>query len=130
VASASKDIRTPNESMVIAPGQMASPFVSSSRSDGRLVVVASPTLVPGEERELDSAPITVGRSSANDIELQGDEFASARHARFEPRGDGVWIHDLGSTNGTFVNGVKLNAPRKLRVGDVVRVGETDLRYDR
>jgi predicted component of type VI protein secretion system len=130
VASASKDIRTPNESMVIAPGQMASPFVSSSRSDGRLVVVASPTLVPGEERELDSAPITVGRSSANDIELQGDEFASARHARFEPRGDGVWIHDLGSTNGTFVNGVKLNAPRKLRVGDVVRVGETDLRYER
>jgi predicted component of type VI protein secretion system len=130
VASASKDIRTPNESMVIAPGQMASPVVSSSRSDGRLVVVASPTLVPGEERELDSAPITVGRSSANDIELQGDDFASARHARFEPRADGVWIHDLGSTNGTFVNGVKLNAPRKLRVGDVVRVGETDLRYDR
>ena len=132
VASASRDIRTPNESMVIAPGQMASPVVASpsSRSEGTLVVVTSPTLTLGEEHQLDSAPFTVGRSSANDIELQGDEFASARHARFEPRGDGVWIHDLGSTNGTFVNGVKLNAPRKLRPGDVVRVGETDLRYDR
>jgi pSer/pThr/pTyr-binding forkhead associated (FHA) protein len=129
VASASKDIRTPNESMVIAPGQLASPVVTSTAAEGRLVVVTSPTLTPGEAREVDSAPITVGRSSANDIELHGDDFASARHARFEPRRDGVWIHDLGSTNGTFVNGVKLNAPRKLRVGDVVRVGETDLRYD-
>ena len=132
VASASRDIRTPNESMVIAPGQMASPVVSTpgSQSEGTLVVVTSPTLTPGEQHQLDSAAFLVGRSSANDIELQGDEFASARHARFEPRGDGVWIHDLGSTNGTFVNGVKLNAPRKLRPGDVVRVGETDLRYDR
>jgi FHA domain len=131
VASASRDIRSPNESMIVAPGQLASPVVSSSpRGGGRLVVVASPTLTLGEEHQLDSAPFTVGRSSANDVELRGDEFASARHARFEPRGEGVWINDLGSTNGTFVNGVKLNAPRKLRPGDVVRVGETDLRYDR
>jgi hypothetical protein len=130
VASASRDIRSPNESMIIAPGRMASPVVSPSPRSGRLIVVTSPTLTAGDEHQLDSAPFTVGRSSANDIELQGDEFASARHARFEPRGDGVWIHDLGSTNGTFVNGVKLNAPRKLRPGDVVRVGETDLRYDR
>jgi hypothetical protein len=130
VASASRDIRSPNESMIIAPGRMASPVVSPSPRSGRLTVVTSPTLTAGDEHQLDSAPFTVGRSSANDIELQGDEFASARHARFEPRGDGVWIHDLGSTNGTFVNGVKLNAPRKLRPGDVVRVGETDLRYDR
>jgi FHA domain len=131
VASASRDIRTPNESMIIVPGQAASPVVSPGpRSGGSLVVVTSPTLTPGDEHRLDSAPFTVGRASANDIELQGDEFASATHARFEPRGDGVWIHDLGSTNGTFVNGVKLNAPRKLRPGDVVRVGETDLRFDR
>jgi FHA domain len=130
VASASRDIRTPNESMVIAPGQLSSPVVAATAPGGRLVVAASPTLTLGEEHALDSAAFTVGRSSANDIELQGDDFASARHARFEPRGDGVWVHDLGSTNGTFVNGVKLNAPRKLRAGDVVRVGETELRYDR
>ena len=129
VASASKDIRTPNESMVIAPGQLASPVVTPTAGGGRLVVSSSPTLTPGEEHQLDSAAFTVGRSSANDVELQGDDFASARHARFEPRGDGVWVSDLGSTNGTFVNGVKLNAPRKLRSGDVVRVGETDLRYE-
>jgi FHA domain len=131
VATASRDIRNPNESMIVAPGRLASPVLTANgAAGGRLVVVTSPTLTPGDEHALDSAAFTVGRSSANDIELQGDDFASARHARFEPRSDGVWIHDLGSTNGTFVNGVKLHAPRKLRPGDVVRVGETDLRYDR
>jgi hypothetical protein len=131
VASASRDIRSPNESMIIAPGHAAGPVVAPAQAGGgRLVVVNSPTLPPGEEYELDSAAFTVGRSSANDIELTGDDFASSRHARFEPRSDGVWIHDLGSTNGTFVNGVRLQSPRRLRAGDVVRVGETDLRYDR
>jgi hypothetical protein len=131
VASASRDIRSPNESMIIAPGHAVGPVAApAAQRGGRLVVVTSPTLSKGEQYELDSAPFTVGRSSANDIELIGDDFASSRHARFEPRTDGVWIHDLGSTNGTFVNGVRLNAPRRLRAGDVVRVGETDLRFDR
>ena len=62
--------------------------------------------------------------------LVRDEFTSSRHARIEPRRDGVWIEDVGSTNGTFVNGVRLTAPRKLSSGDVIRVGETDLRFER
>jgi pSer/pThr/pTyr-binding forkhead associated (FHA) protein len=49
--------------------------------------------------------------------------------RFEPRRDGVYVHDLGSTNGTYVNGVRIDRSRKLAAGDVVRVGETDLRYE-
>jgi pSer/pThr/pTyr-binding forkhead associated (FHA) protein len=64
------------------------------------------------------------------VPIEQDEFASARHARFEPRRDGVWVQDRGSTNGTFVNGAQLERPRRLAAGDVVRVGETDLRYDR
>jgi pSer/pThr/pTyr-binding forkhead associated (FHA) protein len=47
----------------------------------------------------------------------------------EPRRDGVWVQDVGSTNGTFVNGMKLDGPRKLTPGDVIRVGETDLRFE-
>src|SRR5918993_1342677 len=81
------------------------------------------------ERTLDSAPVTLGRSSDNDMELGDDEFASAHHARVEPRRDGVWVEDVGSTNGTFVNGMKLDGPRKLTPGDVIRVGETDLRFE-
>jgi pSer/pThr/pTyr-binding forkhead associated (FHA) protein len=62
--------------------------------------------------------------------LVRDEFSSGRHARVEPRRDGVWIEDIGSTNGTFVNGVRLTTPRKLSPGDVIRIGETDLRFER
>jgi hypothetical protein len=128
VRSASKDIRVAQESFVLAPAEAAAAGLVP-RQPGGLVVLKSPTLRAGEKHVLDSTPLTVGRSAHNDIELRGDGFASAVHARFEPRRDGVWLEDAGSTNGTFVNGVKLAAPRRLTPGDVVRIGETDLRYD-
>jgi pSer/pThr/pTyr-binding forkhead associated (FHA) protein len=73
--------------------------------------------------------VTIGRSPQNVVSIDGDEFASARHARVEPRRDGVWVSDLGSTNGTYVNGIRIDRPRKLVNGDVVRAGETELRYE-
>jgi pSer/pThr/pTyr-binding forkhead associated (FHA) protein len=96
---------------------------------GRLVVVKSPDLDVGEDYGLDSAQLTIGRGGQNDIPIRTDEYASARHARFEPRQDGVWVQDLGSTNGTYLNGARLDHPRRLAEGDIVRVGETDLRYE-
>ena len=63
--------------------------------------------------ELDSAAVTVGRGHANDIPLD-DEFASTQHARVEPRRDGVWLEDVGSTNGTAVNGVRSRSPASSR----------------
>ena len=73
--------------------------------------------------------ISIGRGGPNDVRLDGDDYASANHARVEPRRDGVWIEDVGSTNGTFVNGVRLSRARKLAAGDLVRVGGTDLRFE-
>jgi pSer/pThr/pTyr-binding forkhead associated (FHA) protein len=96
---------------------------------GRLVVVRSPDLSEGEDFELNSAQLTIGRGNQNDIAIGTDEYASARHARFEPRQDGVWVQDLGSTNGTYLNGTRLDRPRRLSRGDIVRVGETDLRFE-
>ncbi|HVM56015.1 MAG TPA: FHA domain-containing protein [Gaiellaceae bacterium] len=95
----------------------------------RLVVERSPVLRPGSELELDSTSFTVGRSFENDVSIDGDEFASARHLRVEPRRDGVWVQDLGSTNGTYVNGERIEEPRRLERGDVVAVGATELRYE-
>ncbi|MES1248605.1 MAG: FHA domain-containing protein, partial [Actinomycetota bacterium] len=96
---------------------------------GRLVVMASPVLDEGEEYDVDAAAVTVGRAASNTVSIDGDEFASARHARIEPRRDGVWVTDTGSTNGTFVNGIRIDRPRKLVAGDVVRTGETELRFE-
>jgi FHA domain len=131
VRTASRDLRLPQESFILAPSA-AGPGVQSARRGpltGRLVVVKSADLEHGEDYELDSAQLTIGRGSQNDIAISTDEYASARHARFEPRQDGVWVQDLGSTNGTYLNGARLDHPRRLTQGDIVRVGETDLRFE-
>ena len=129
VRTASRDLRLPQESFVLAPSGGGQVIPGAARVTGRIVVVKSPALRQGEEHALDSTPITVGRGAQNDLGLGTDEFASARHARFEPRQDGIWLHDLGSSNGTFVNGSRLTRPRKLAPGDLIRIGETDLRFD-
>jgi len=130
VRTASRDLRLPQESFVLAPSAAAG--MQASRPGlytGHLVVVKSADLESGEDFELNSAQLTIGRGSQNDIAIATDEYASARHARFEPRQDGVWVQDLGSTNGTYLNGIRLDRPRRLSRGDIVRVGETDLRYE-
>lgn len=127
VRTASKDLRLPQESFVLTPEGARER--RSRRSAGRLVVLQSPALTPGHAIGVDSAPIQVGRGGQNDIAIERDEFASSNHAKFTPQRDGVWIEDVGSTNGTFVNGEKVEEPRRLAPGDVVRVGETDLRYE-
>ena len=128
VRTAATDLQVPQESFILRPA-LAGGAVGQAIQPGRLVVVQSAVLALGEQYELDSAELTVGRGGQNDISIEGDEFASARHVRIEPRRDGVWVHDLGSTNGTHVNGVRIDRPRKLAVGDVVRVGETELRFE-
>ena len=132
VRTAARDLRLPQESFVLAPSspaaQQLAAAVASVRT-GQLIVLKSPSVDEGHALQLNAAPVTIGRSSQNDLGLDGDEFASARHARFEPRRDGVWLEDVGSTNGTYVNGVRLDAPRRLRAGDVIRIGETDFRFD-
>jgi hypothetical protein len=130
VRTASRDLRLPQESFILTPSGPAGVRASrSGRSSGRLIVVRSADLDEGEDFQLDSVQITIGRGGQNDIAISTDEYASARHARFEPRQDGVWVQDLGSTNGTFLNGARLDHPRRLTEGDIVRVGETDLRYE-
>ncbi|MDQ2911590.1 MAG: FHA domain-containing protein [Actinomycetota bacterium] len=130
VRSAARDVRLPQESFVLAPGSV--PGLSSEEPQveaGRLVVVRSPALEEGDELVLDSSALLLGRGSRNDVDLDRDEYASSEHARIEPRRDGVWLEDVGSTNGTYLNGIRLTRPKRLTAGDVVRVGETELRYD-
>jgi hypothetical protein len=129
VRTAGRDMRLPQESFILRPGALTGGAIGQAIESGRLVVAHSPVLDDGAEFGLDSAAVTVGRASQNVISIDGDEFASARHARIEPRRDGVWVTDVGSTNGTYVNGVRIDRPRKLVAGDVVRAGETELRFE-
>jgi hypothetical protein len=130
IRSAGSERRAPSQdSMILTPAAAAKAGLgrrTPPRRSMRLVVRRSPSLEDGAEFPLDSAPVTLGRGGQNDLVLGGDEFASARHARIEPRGDGVWVQDLDSTNGTYVNGSRVAGAQRLDPGDVLRVGETDL----
>jgi Inner membrane component of T3SS, cytoplasmic domain len=130
IRSAGSERQAPSQdSMILTPAAAVAAGLrrgKPARRSVRLVVRRSPSLEDGAEFPLDSAPVTVGRGGQNDLVLSGDEFASARHARIEPRGDGVWVQDLDSTNGTYVNGSRVAGAQRLDPGDVLRVGETDL----
>jgi hypothetical protein len=128
VRTASRDVRLPQESFVLTPEGARERRLEAAA--GRLVVLASPALPTHSAFELNSSPVEVGRALENEIQVEEDEFASARHARLTPQRDGVWLEDTGSTNGTFVNGVRLTKARRLEAGDVIRIGESDFRYER
>ena len=121
------------DSMILTPSAASAAGLGSKASRRPravlLVVQRSPSLDAGAVFPVDSEPVTIGRAGQNDLVLDGDEFASARHARIEARGDGVWVQDLESTNGTFLNGARVVGAERMSPGDVLRVGETDLRVE-
>ena len=130
IRSAGRERQEPSQdSMILTPAAARAAGLrreKPKRRSVRLVVRRSPSLEEGDEFPLNSAPVTLGRGGQNDLVLTGDEFASARHARIEMRGDGAWVQDLDSTNGTYVNGTRVAGAQRLDAGDVLRVGETDL----
>ncbi len=131
VRSASRDLRLPQESMILSP-QQASMLLAQplAREFGRLIVVESRVLGEGDADTIESTALSVGRAADNDHNIHGDDYVSAHHARFEPRRDGVDLKDAGSTNGTFVNGIRLTSDRRLAPGDSVKIGETEMRFER
>ena len=94
--------------------------------DPRLVVETSPVLATGTEIRLEGW-IMIGRSPASDLVLD-DPFVSQTHARVVPRGQLHFVEDLGSTNGTFVNGREV-IEAQLMLDTELRIGETVFRYE-
>jgi pSer/pThr/pTyr-binding forkhead associated (FHA) protein len=76
-----------------------------------------------------TARVTIGRSAANDVALEWDTEVSRLHAELERLGDEWTVADDGlSRNGSFVNGHRVSGRHRLRDGDVLRVGRTQLAY--
>lgn len=73
-----------------------------------------------------TAGATLGRGEV-EIQLQ-DPFASSRHAKIIRQGRTLVIEDLGSTNGTYLNGELLNGPAPLHDGDTIRIGDSEFSY--
>ncbi|MDA8185121.1 MAG: FHA domain-containing protein [Actinomycetota bacterium] len=73
---------------------------------------------------LDRGPVAIGKRSGGDVVVDDDRTMSRLHAVVEPVGSGWCIRDLGSRNGTFVNGQRIWAQQALHRGDQIRVGST------
>ncbi|MBE0691055.1 MAG: FHA domain-containing protein [Anaerolineae bacterium] len=87
----------------------------------RLIVRRGPQ--PNQVYELSKDIVTLGRDITNDIVINDPE-ASRHHLRLTRGAGGFTLEDLGSTNGTFVNGQRLTGARPLRQGDMIGLGET------
>jgi predicted component of type VI protein secretion system len=77
---------------------------------------------PGTVYALESDQLSIGRDSSNDIAVN-DAEVSRRHARLTFQGGKYVLEDMGSTNGSFVNGQRLTGPRVLKNGEVISLGE-------
>ena len=73
---------------------------------------------PGKTFELTGKDIIIGRDPANDIAINDPEV-SRKHARLSAQAGGYILEDLGSTNGTFVNGTRLMGPHVLQPGELI-----------
>lgn len=105
------------------PGQT---FDLTAHINPRLVVVSSPHHPAGTAFDLENW-VMIGRAPTSDIMLD-DQFVSQTHARVVPRGQMHFVEDLGSTNGTFVNGREV-VEAQLLLDTEIRIGETVLRYE-
>lgn len=89
----------------------------------RVTVVGGPH--QGVTVALSSLPVTIGRAKNSTVVLD-DDYASNQHARLVPNGTTWLVEDLGSTNGTTVDGVKITAPVAVGVGTTITIGRSVL----
>lgn len=94
-------------------------------SDPNLVVVSA----AGRTRQIPvpASGIVLGRDARLGAPFSTDEFVSRNHASVQRRGDTLEIADLGSANGTYVNGALVHAPASMRDGDMLRIGQIELK---
>jgi hypothetical protein len=133
--SAMRDLSRHEDASIVAEGAPAAGRQRRQRPgpdlragvQPRLEVVAAMGHEPGAVFDLGDGGATLGRSAGSDIEVD-DPFASSAHARIFPRGDFMYIEDMGSTNGTYLNGRQVRRPEQLKVADTIRIGDTEYRY--
>ncbi|MGH9109311.1 MAG: FHA domain-containing protein [Acidimicrobiales bacterium] len=87
------------------------------------LVVVEPPARASERHQL-GEETTVGRSPGCAIPTADDMYSSTLHARLFHHGEHLWVEDLGSTNGTFVNSERISRPTRLARGDLLQVGGT------
>jgi hypothetical protein len=117
------ELRSPVGAAATDGGAGGAGGAKRAKRAGAHLRVLEPAAHKGETYPLGDE-LTVGRGGGCGVVLPEDTFVSTVHARLFRRGDDLFVEDLGSRNGTFVNGEQVQAPTKLRRGDRVQFGQT------
>jgi pSer/pThr/pTyr-binding forkhead associated (FHA) protein len=117
-----------DEDPAMAPDTASDPAEPAVALPRSRLLIRKASAERGEEREevLGERDIAVGRSPSCDIVLDGDELASRRHALIQHKAGAYVVVDLGSSNGTYVNGYEIHEATPLRDGDRIAVGSHEL----
>jgi len=117
-------VAAPAPAPPVAAKPAPSPAPRKSRGYAGELVVTEPADRKGQVHPV-AIELTIGRAGGCAISLPDDTFVSSMHARvFIDHQGSVLVEDLGSTNGTFLNGTKVTAPVALMKGDTLKVGNT------
>ncbi|MFA6807981.1 MAG: FHA domain-containing protein [Eubacteriales bacterium] len=105
-------------------------FPKTQSDIGCLEVISGSEMLPkGRKIKIEYQGVRIGRGKQNDI-IVNDHYCSLDHAEFRQRKGATFVEDIGSTNGTWVNGEKINTPIQLAVGDFIKIGSITFQYSR
>ncbi len=128
-APASADAAVPPAPTAPAPAPSSDELEWSEAGSAPAVAVESRLILPsGEKIRLGDVVVTVGRLSASTIPLN-DQNVSRKHAEIRPNRRNYVVVDLGSTNGTMVNGTRIHGETTLSDGDIISFGSTYVRFE-
>jgi hypothetical protein len=132
--SALRDLRTAERPPAVAWDEATGMHQAGTDVGGHdggpahLRVESAPGLTSGSAYDVTDGCL-LGRGDQADIRLS-DTFASSAHARLVRQGDAVVLEDLGSTNGTYLNGEPVTGPQPLHHGDRIRIGDSEFSFER
>lgn len=123
--------------------QCGTRLLEQQQRRGCLIVISEPPIsplhrrrglspLPGAERrhgiEITSQPLRLGRDANNNIVIEDDQV-SAHHAKITSDGQQCWIEDLGSTNGSYIDGVRIHERTLLRSECLIKIGTTIFKFE-
>ena len=106
------------------------PLRSASESEkgfGKLILEVLSGPMDGTRFKIEKKVVEIGRDQHKDIQLPLDSLVSRSHARISSKDKKFWLEDLGSTNGTYLMGEKVEAKVELHVESIFRVGASEMR---
>jgi len=99
----------------------------AAATDAWLEAVRGGGIDPGSRVDLFGG-VTIGRSPDADVQIE-DRYSSGIHARIHARSGAYYVEDMGSTNGTYLNGSRLGYEAQLSDLDEIRIGDTEFRFE-